>query len=167
MPHAAGIINWVALLAFTASSLAAALSDVARFLIPNRYPAAIAIAFLIYAIDKPMAFWINGFLAGALFLAIGIVLFERGAIGGGDVKLLTASALWAGFDQFALLVFVTALGGGVLALAQLLPLHRLAPARTDAASNAPDLRSKLRQPVPFGVAIACGAVSVALSRLAT
>ena len=171
MPPFAGIIDWLALLVLTAASLAAAFSDVARFLIPNRYPAAIAVAFLVYAIGKPPALWVYGPLAGVMCLAIGIVLFERGALGGGDVKLLTATALWAGFDQMALLLLVTAVTGGALALMQILPLHRLIPDRSaataaSAGTAGTDLRSKLQQPIPFGVAIACGGVCVALARLA-
>ena len=166
MPPFAGIIDWLALLVLTAASLMAAFTDVARYLIPNKYPAAIAAAFLVYAIGKPAALWIYGPVAAVLCLAVGIVLFERGALGGGDVKLLTATALWAGFDQMALLLFVTAVTGGALALIHLLPLHRLIPARSVAAPIGTEIRSKLQQPIPFGVAIACGGVCVALAHLA-
>ncbi len=166
MPPIAGIIDWLALLVLTAASLAAAFTDVARYLIPNRYPAAIAIAFLVYVIGKPAPLLIYGPLAAVICLAVGIVLFERGALGGGDVKLLTATSLWAGFDQMALLLFVTAFAGGALALMHILPLHRLIPARSAATPTGTDLRTKLQQPIPFGVAIACGGVSVALARLA-
>jgi prepilin peptidase CpaA len=164
MPQFAGIIDWLALLVFTAAALAAAFSDIERFLIPNRFPAAIALAFLIFAIGKPKTIWLYGPLSGALLLAVGVLLFERGMLGGGDVKLLTATSLWAGFDQLALLGLVTAFVGGTLALLQLLPLHRLSPARS-AAPVEGGLRGKLQQPIPFGVAIASGAVCVALSRL--
>jgi len=164
MPHVAGIISWLALLAFIASALAAALSDAARFLIPNRYPAAIALSFLVYAVAKPAPFWAFGLIVAAVMLVIGTVLFARGMVGGGDVKLFSATALWAGIDQFALLAMTTALVGGVLALLRLLPIHWLAPAGT-APENG--FAAKLQQPIPFGIAIACGAVCVALSRLAT
>jgi prepilin peptidase CpaA len=164
MPQAAGIISWLALLAFIASTLAAALSDAARFLIPNRYPAVIALSFLVYAIAKPAPFWAFGLIVAAAVFIIGAVLFARGIVGGGDVKLFSAMALWAGIDQFALLAMTTALVGGVLALLRLLPVHWLAPAGT-----APDsgFAAKLHQPIPFGVAIACGGICVALSRLST
>jgi prepilin peptidase CpaA len=163
MLQAAGIISWLALLAFIASALAAALSDAARFLIPNRYPAAIALSFLVYAIAKPAPFWAFGLIVAAATLVIGTVLFARGIVGGGDVKLFSATALWAGIDQIALLAMTTALVGGVLALVRLLPVW-LAPAGT-----APDngFAAKLHQPIPFGIAIAGGGVCVALSRLAT
>jgi len=167
MFEAAGIISWLALLAFIASALAAALSDAVRFLIPNRYPAAIALSFAVYAVAKPAPFWAPGLIVAAVALVAGSVLFARGIVGGGDVKLFAATALWAGVDQFALLALTTALVGGVLALVRLLPLAGLVPARLAAPAAASGLAAKLHQPIPFGVAIACGGVSIALSRLAT
>jgi prepilin peptidase CpaA len=167
MSEAAGIISWLALLAVVASALAAALSDAVRFLIPNRYPAVIALSFAVYAVAKPAPFWAAGLIVAAVALVGGTVLFARGIVGGGDVKLFSATALWAGVDQFALLALTTALVGGVLALVRLLPMHWLPAARPAGAAPANDLAAKLQQPIPFGVAIACGGVCVALSRLAT
>ena len=167
MSEAAGIISWLALLAFIASTLAAALSDAVRFLIPNRYPAAIALSFAVYVVAKPAPFWGPGLIVGAVALVAGTALFARGIVGGGDVKLFAATALWAGIDQFAPLALTTALVGGVLALARLLPIHWFVPARFAGLVPAGAFAAKLQQPIPFGVAIACGGVYVALSRLAT
>ncbi len=167
MSEAAGIISWLALLAFIASALAAALTDAVRFLIPNRYPATIAVSFAVYAVAKPAPFWLPGVIVAAVALVVGALLFARGIVGGGDVKLFSATALWAGVDQFALLAMTTALVGGVLALMRLLPLNGLVPARLAGLAPANDLAAKLHQPIPFGVAIACGGVCIALSRLAT
>jgi prepilin peptidase CpaA len=167
MPYAAHLIDWLAIFALMAALVAAAITDAATLLIPNRYQAAAAIAFLVYAIGKPMPIWLYGLLAAALLLAIGILLFDRGMLGGGDVKLMTAAALWAGFDQASLMMCVTAMAGGALALAQLSPLGRLMPARASAAASDRDVRSRLRQPIPYGVAIALGGVAVALARFAS
>jgi prepilin peptidase CpaA len=163
MPNAASLIEWFAILVVLVALIAAAITDALTYLIPNRYVAAIILAYLVYAIGKPAPFWLHGLAAAAVCFAIGLLLFER-VLGGGDVKLLTACALWAGFDQAVLLVFVTALGGGVLALAQLSPLHRLMPAPPGSGVGGSDLRSKLRRPVPYGVAIAIGGVCVAINR---
>jgi prepilin peptidase CpaA len=164
MPHAAHLIDWLAIFAFLAALIAAAMSDVATFLIPNRYAAAIGAAFLVYAVGKPLPLWLHGIAAAALLLAVGVLLFDRGVLGGGDVKLMTAIALWSGFDELPLLLLVTGLAGGVLALAHLSPLHRLMPARSGGAAEGEDLRSRLRRPVPFGVAIALGGITIALIR---
>jgi prepilin peptidase CpaA len=164
VPHAAHLIDWIAILVLVAALIAAGISDAVTLLIPNRYPAAIVLAYVFYAIGKPAPFWLHGAAVGVAFFVVGALMFDRGIFGGGDVKLLTASALWAGFDQLPLLLFVTAIGGGVLALAQLSPLHRLMPARAGGPPVGDDLRSKLRQPIPFGIAIAVAGMSVALTR---
>jgi prepilin peptidase CpaA len=163
MPYAANIIEWAAIFVVMVALIAAAINDALTFLIPNRYVAIIIVAFVVYAIGKPLGFWINGVVTAAICFAIGLVLFER-VLGGGDVKLATACALWAGSDQAVLLAFVTALGGGLLALAQLSPLYRLMPAPPGGAVPGNDFRSKLRRPVPYGVAIAIGGICVVINR---
>jgi prepilin peptidase CpaA len=165
MPYAASLIDWFALFVLTAALIAAALSDAATYLIPNRYSAVIVLAFFVYAIGKPIAFSLHGLAVGGLLLVVGAALFARGMLGGGDVKLLAATGLWAGFDQIVLLLFSSAVAGGVLALAQLSPIGRLLPARPGGGPVGSDLRSKLRQPMPFGVAVALGGICVALARL--
>jgi prepilin peptidase CpaA len=168
MPDAASPlpwIDWIALLVLTTALIAAALDDAMTLLIPNRYAAAIVGAFFVYAIGKPLAFCLGGLAIGVALLAVGALLFERRMLGGGDVKLLTACGLWAGSDWIVLLLFTSALAGGLLALAQLSPLRRLLPSPPGAVAVGSDFRSKLRQPMPFGVAVALGGLSVALARL--
>jgi prepilin peptidase CpaA len=164
MPDAAHLIQTFAIFAFTAALVAAALSDAASYLIPNRYPVAVAVAFFAYCSDQPASTFLYGAVVAAGVFAAGVLLFERGMLGGGDVKLLTASAAWAGFDQLVLLLFVTSICGGLLALMRLSPLQFLSPAHTDGASLGSDLRSKLRERIPYGVAIAIGGIAVALAR---
>lgn len=165
MQGAAHYIDGFTLFVFTAALIAAAVSDARTYLIPNRYSAAILLAFALYAVGKPMPVWIDGVLAALLCFAAGVLLFERGMLGGGDVKLLTAAALWAGFEQMALLLFTTAVAGGALALAHLSPLHRYMPARPGEVALAGGIRARLHQSIPFGVAIALGGLCVALTRL--
>jgi prepilin peptidase CpaA len=161
----ASLIDWFALLVLTAALIAAALSDAATYLIPNRYSAIIILAFFLYAIGKPLAFALGGLEVGGLMLVGGAIFFARGMIGGGDAKLMAATGLWAGMDQLTLFLLTSAVAGGVLALAQLSPLGNLLPARPGSPPVGTDLRSKLRQPMPFGVAVAFGGVCVALARL--
>jgi prepilin peptidase CpaA len=167
MPYAASLIDWFALFVLTAALIAAALSDAVTYLIPNRYSAAIVLAFFLYAIGAPMPieFLLHGLAVGGLLLVGGAILFARGMLGGGDVKLLAATGLWAGSDQIVLLLFSSAVAGGVLALAQLSPLGHLLPARPGSGPVGTDLRSKMRQPMPFGIAVALGGICVALARL--
>lgn len=166
MPDAAALIHWTAVIAVIAALVAAAISDAATYLIPHRYPAAVAIAFAVFVIGKPLPLLWQGAAAAALMLALGVLLFERGMLGGGDVKLMSAGALWAGFDQLPLMLLVTSLTGGALALAHLSPLGRLMPARPGTAP-AQGTRGRLQQPIPYGVAIAIGGIAVALVRSAS
>ena len=168
MPYAASVVDWVhwfAVFVLTAALIAAALNDLSTYLIPHRYSVAIVAAFLLFAIGRPLPFVLAGLAAGVLLFALGALLFARHLLGGGDVKLLAAAGLWAGFDQLALLIFASAVAGGVLAAAQLSPLSRLLPAPPGRAPVGNDFYSRMRQPMPFGVAIALGGVCVAVARL--
>ena len=63
------------------------------------------------------------------------MLFARGWLGGGDVKLLSAATLWAGAPQTLGLLVVTGILGGALALILFSPFGRFAsaPARCSAS----------------------------------
>ena len=163
MPDVAGYIHWFALLIATTAIIAAALSDGSHYLIPNRYPAAIVVAFLLFSIGSPMQVWLPSLAVGAGLFALGTLFFARGVMGGGDVKLLSAIGLWAGVDRLALLMLVTALVGGVLALVKLIPVSRLVPASPDIADAG--WRAWLNHPIPYGIAIAAGGLCVALSHV--
>jgi prepilin peptidase CpaA len=168
MPFAASLVDWVhwfAIFVLTVALFAAALSDITTYLIPHRYSAAIAVAFFVFAIGRPLTFLLTGLGAGALLFAIGALLFARKLLGGGDVKLLAVTGLWAGFDLLVLLLFASAIAGGALAAAQLSPLGRLMPVRPGSDPIGNDFHSRMRQPMPFGVAIALGGVCVAVARL--
>jgi len=111
-------------------------------------------------------------LAGAaiLFLLL-LVVYERGWMGGGDVKLLVALAVGLPLAGVTQLLIVTALAGVVLAVVHLvmrsLPHARLAPAgsslprRIYAVERWRNLR---RAPLPYGAAIACGGIWTLLSQ---
>lgn len=147
------------LIAFAGLMAAAALSDAARYTIPNWLCAIIALVFPLAALSAGLG-W-TGFalhLAGGFaMLVAGFALFAPGWIGGGDAKLLAAGALWfSGMDLVAF-VFHTAIAGGLLVLLLIgvrrcVPMFQLSPgwvARTPLASGAP---------VPYGIAIAAGAL---------
>lgn len=127
---------WVhdaALLALVVMTILAAAQDVKAYQIADRWPLAIAALFPVAALAAgvPLMGWLaHGGVALAVFTG-GAVLFRLGGMGGGDVKLLTALALWAGPPAVLLLLTGTALGGGLLAGAVLLRRAlRLVPATT-------------------------------------
>jgi prepilin peptidase CpaA len=94
-----------------------------------------------------------------------IVVYQRGWIGGGDVKLLVALAIGLPLMGVIQLLTITALAGGVLALVhlmmRLLPYPRPAPAGSSLLRRvyAVERWRNLRQaPLPYGAAIACGGI---------
>ena len=88
-----------------------------------------------------------------------------GLLGGGDAKLLTAGALWAGPGLLMEFLFLTALAGGGMATVLWLR-HRLsraaAPAFLLSTPSDPDFA---KQPMPYAVAVAAGALYVAFTNL--
>jgi Flp pilus assembly protein protease CpaA len=114
---------------------------------------------------------------------VGLALFARQLIGGGDVKLLAAVSLWAGPEHFVLFLLLTTLMGGALGLLTLwdqrwggaigthlaalglaatgTPRAALPEAPSPLAPHAPDLAATL----PYGIAIAAGGVAVAIQLL--
>ena len=122
--------------------LGAAISDLRTRLIHNWLTFGIAAA-------APAFWWASGLSLWpgvAAQLALGLAafavlagLFAAGAMGGGDVKLLTALALWLPWQPFLKLIVIMALLGGALTLICLV-WHRIA-------------RRSGRLEVPYGVAI--------------
>jgi len=123
--------------------IVAAWGDIRTRTIPNALNAAIALLAPFWWWAHGLALWPDVAMAagGALIVfALFAGLFALGAMGGGDVKLLGALALWfAGIPLLRLLV-VMAIAGGAVTLATLL-VHRLR-------------RSPGRPEIPYGVAIA-------------
>lgn len=100
-------------------------SDLADRRIPNWISLGIVLLFLLYCSLNgatvslaPHLYWALATFAG-LFL-----VFALGRIGGGDVKLSTAVMLWVGPDRGLRFLYITAIGGGVLAFLLVLPLTR-------------------------------------------
>ena len=123
--------------------LAAAFTDIRSRRITNRLNAAIALCAPLFWWASDMALWPDVALqlgvALATFAALAL-LFAIRAIGGGDVKLLTALGLWIEPGLFVKLIVMMALMGGVLTLA-LIGWRYLR-------------RRRERIEVPYGVAIA-------------
>lgn len=122
--------------------LRAAQTDIASRTISNRLNLAIAAL-------APLWWWSLGMSPWpqmAMQLALGFtvfwafaVLFWIGAMGGGDVKLIAALALWLPLPTFFAMLLVMAIAGGVLTIAMLIA-HRRA-------------KREGQPEVPYGVAI--------------
>jgi prepilin peptidase CpaA len=143
----------------------AAVGDAISYRIPNLLPGLVAAGFGVLACFEPPSFVIGGVLTGLAVFAVGALLFVRRLMGGGDVKLMAATALWCGSEQLTPYAMVTALAAVALAVFMLSPLGRLLPAPPARLAGAGALPADgpphtLRQPMPFGVAVAAGGLWV-------
>ncbi|GLR86594.1 A24 family peptidase [Bradyrhizobium iriomotense] len=144
--------------------------DVATRLIRNEICLALALLGIAGQLTSPTHFVESLISATILFLLL-FMIYQRGLIGGGDVKLLVALAIGLPLTGVIQLLTITALAGGVLALVhlmmRLLPYPRLAPAGSSLVRRvyAVERWRHLRHaPLPYGVAIACGGIWTIFSK---
>lgn len=139
---------WYSLLLGTALLAYLTLSDIHRRRLPNPGVLLLALAYLFH-------WWLQGQSAGTLLQHMatslaGLLLFAcfyaARWMAGGDVKLAAVVLLWAGPGHALDVLAITALGGGLMATAQLLATSRLAPSSVWHASRG----------TPYGVALAAG-----------
>ena len=139
----------------------AAVIDVKTFTISNGLNASVALLAPLYWWSIGLPLWPDAAIQVAVAAAVFVVLaatFYMGMMGGGDVKLAAALALW--FKPFTTLKFlvIMSIAGGLLTLVVLL-LHKKrgkAPIERDAPLSKPE--------VPYGVAIAIGALWILAQR---
>ncbi len=141
--------------------LAAALSDFKKLKISNKLCLALVAMFPFYALtaDGDVA-WLQHLAVAGVVFSVGFALYTLGMLGGGDVKMLAAAALWAGPKLIATLLIYTTLAGGVLALAfaGAALLRALLNARRNTQESLQEMPWH-KAPVPYGMAIACGGIS--------
>lgn len=138
-----GILVYGLLAALAIALLVAAVSDLRSRVIHNWLTFGTAAAAPAYWWASGLSLWpgVAGQVGlGLTAFAILAGLFAAGAMGGGDVKLLTALALWLPWQPFLKLVVVMALLGGVLTLV-CVAWHRIS-------------RRSGKLEIPYGVAIA-------------
>jgi prepilin peptidase CpaA len=150
----------------------AVFTDLRARLIPNAVtiPLAIAGIGLALAHGAIATLVCIGIMLG--ILTIGTFFFSMGWLGGGDVKLLAAGAGALGYPDVVPFMLFTAIGGGALAVVVATATGSLRPV---AASTVGILRPFLFKgtvapspsgksiKLPYGIAIAFGALLVALS----
>jgi len=131
----------------------AAVIDVRTFTISNRLNLAVAALAPLYWWSAALPMWpdiaIHLALAAGIFALLALA-FAAGMMGGGDVKLAAALALWfAPAEALKFLVFMSLAGGVVTVL--ILAAHRL--------------RGREGRPkIPYGVAIAIGGLAIFAQR---
>ena len=93
-----------------------------------------------------------------LLFAIGLIPFSRGWLGGGDVKLISATALLLGAPDLPAFLFLMSLAGSGLALALLISNRfRHRPVGAAASADGGTAASEDQSKVPYAVAVALAA----------
>lgn len=137
-------------------------SDTKTYTIPNRISLGLLALYPAWILATwPQTNILGGLLAGGTLLVVGFVLFATRVLGGGDAKLMAAVGLWVG-PQFVLpFVTLTTIVGGGLALTVFLYVC----VRDEAWKQVSWASVKVigAQPVPYGIAIALGAIATILS----
>jgi len=151
--------------------LVAAGTDLLWRKIPNAIPISIALIGLSFAAGHGFGSAVVSLGIILAVLVLGTLIFARGWLGGGDIKLLAAACGAMSLGDVPILLVSTSIGGGVIALGITLARGRL----RDVLRSCRDLVRPLLQAgavaiaperpitMPYAVAIAFGVVTVALS----
>ena len=141
------------LIALAAILVVAAAIDVRTFTISNRLNLTVALLAPVYWASVALPAWPGiavQLAAAATVFTLLAIAFYAGMMGGGDVKLAAALALW--FPPMATIKFLVlmSLGGGVLTLIVVISHH---------------MRKREGRPeIPYGVAIAFGGLAILTQR---
>jgi prepilin peptidase CpaA len=140
-------LPWILLGLLVLMLLAASWEDLKSRTISNGLNIAIALLAIPFWWSTGLSLWpevaIQIGVAVAVF-GLFAIAFALGAMGGGDVKLIAAVALWVPASMVPMLIMIMSLAGGALTLAMLARQHFA--------------RSEGKPEIPYGVAISFGAL---------
>jgi prepilin peptidase CpaA len=97
--------------------------------------------------------------AGALMLVVGIAMFARGWLGGGDAKILAVASLWLGLDKLPEYLLLVSIWGGALAMALLFYRSLTPPIWLVGQEWAMRLHRKTTG-IPYGIALAAAGLCI-------
>ena len=139
------MLPWALLAILAVLLLVASWGDLKARTIPNGLNLAVALLAIPFWWTTGLPFWPDAALQVGVALLVFAVFagaFAIGAMGGGDVKLIGALALWLPWQAVLGLLMIMSLAGGVLTIVMLIR-KRLA-------------KSEAPLEIPYGVAIAFG-----------
>ena len=140
----------------------AAVIDVRTFTISNRLNATVALLAPLYWWSEHLPLWPDIALQIGIAVAVFAVLavtFYIGMMGGGDVKLAAALALWFSPASTIKFLVIMSLAGGLLTVIVLIA-HRMKPGQIKNSDG--EIGGKPE--IPYGVAIAVGALWILAQR---
>lgn len=150
-----------------------AISDIAKRRIPNWVTGAVAVLGLAAELVDRGA-WAAASGVGAAVLTVALLYrpWMAGGIGGGDVKLAAAVAIWVGLNGMIRYALAVAALGGVVALVMFFLMRKsirqevktnLTLAALQQTLPTVEARAPGRVSVPYGLAIAAGAAIALLT----
>jgi prepilin peptidase CpaA len=148
-----GAFTHILLIGLAAILVVAAAIDVRTFTISNRLNLTVALLAPVYWVSIALPVWPDvgiQLAAGAGVFVLLAVAFYAGMMGGGDVKLAAALALWFSPSSTLKFLVLMSLAGGVLTLG-VMALHRIK-------------QREGRPEIPYGVAIAFGGLVILTQR---
>lgn len=155
---------YVLFVSFGALMLLAAISDGSRFIIPNAVVVSVAALFIVAAVLLPYETpWLSHIGAAMAVFVVGMAAYRFRVLGAGDIKLISAVSLWAGFEQLPVFLLSIGVVGGALTIL-LLTLRCLFIRFPIPASGAKLALPRIfvwGEPIPYGVAIAISAIILA------
>jgi prepilin peptidase CpaA len=148
-----GVFTEILLVGLAAILIVAAAIDARTFTISNRLNLTVALTAPVYWLSIALPLWPGvgiQLAAGAGVFALLALAFYAGMMGGGDVKLAAALALWFSPEWTIKFLVFTSLAGGVLTLL-IVGWHRAK-------------KREGRPQIPYGVAIAIGGLAILAQR---
>lgn len=153
------MIMYAAYIIFPLIMLIAAVSDLMTMKISNYLSAGLLLAFLVMAFltKMPLQIFMWSLGCGLMMLFITFGMFAVGWVGGGDAKLVSATAIWMGWSLLMPYLLVASVFGGILTI--LLLMFRRFRLPGFLANREWALRlHKPRGGIPYGVALAASAL---------
>ncbi len=158
-------------------SVVAAVWDVRESRIPNALTLpALSIALLLHLLGGGWKEGISALLGCLLAGGVFLVFHVAGGMGAGDVKLMAAVGAFAGLSATPIILFATSIFGGVMAFSIALARGKFKATASNISAIVKhhsslgidphphlNVRNKASLRMPYGVAIASGAIYAALS----
>lgn len=153
-------LAYLPLAIFSFCMIYAAITDSAAMRISNKLCLAIIVSFVLMT---PFAWagwgvFLEHLAVGGIFFAAGFIMFAVGGLGGGDAKMMAATALWWTWSDVLSYVLMVTFLGGVLAIA-LIAGRKYVPVSLATGSLTSRLFSDEKK-LPYGIALGLGALIV-------
>lgn len=141
----------------------AALTDLRRFEIPNECSITLIALYPLYLVVSPDPVnVVGGIVTAVAVFALTFTIYLFGRLGGGDVKLMTALALWAGPTYIIDFIVIMTLSGALLSFIYLTKAKFAVALALDDSGETEARDNVLSAALPYGVAIASGGIAVFL-----